>query len=102
MDMNSFITTLKTPAEPPAGTDRMGYLLLAIFGGVLGVHNFWYGVTEKAKVQCLTGLIGCVACGLGPLVSWVTAVLEAWAYYSKSTTGKTGNESAGTSPDPAK
>ena len=48
----SFIETLKTPvpATLPEGKDRTTYLLLAFFLGTYGVHNFYAGYTDKAKV----------------------------------------------------
>ena len=53
---------------------RTTYILLAIFLGGWGIHNFYAGYTQTAVIQLLLTLL---TCGLGGLVSWIWAVVEA-------------------------
>lgn len=74
----SFIDTLtKGEVSLPAGKSKQTYMLLAIFLGSLGIHNFWAGNEEKAKVQLIVGLVGgFCCCGIGSLISWITAIMD--------------------------
>ena len=53
---------------------RTTYILLAIFLGGWGIHNFYAGYTKTAVIQLLLTFL---TCGLGGLVSWIWAVVEA-------------------------
>jgi len=54
--------------------NRVAFVLLAIFFGALGVHNFYAGYIKKGVIQCcLTVLTFFLA---SPIV-WVWAVVEA-------------------------
>ena len=44
--------------------------------GGFGVHNFYLGYTKKAIAQILLTTVGALACGLGPIVSWVWALID--------------------------
>jgi TM2 domain-containing membrane protein YozV len=63
----------------PAGEakSKMVAGLLAIFLGSLGIHNFYLGYTKKGVTQLLICLIGSLACGLGPIVAGIWAIVEA-------------------------
>ena len=67
----SIVETLKTPvpATLPEGKDRTTYLLLAFFLGTYGVHNFYAGYTDKAKIQLILGITCCCS-----VVSFITAI----------------------------
>jgi TM2 domain-containing membrane protein YozV len=58
--------------QGPAKT-RVVYLLLGIFLGSFGVHNFYAGYTGKAVIQLLITL---VTCGWGGFISWIWAIIE--------------------------
>lgn len=58
----------------PADKSFNVYLLLAIFFGHWGVHNFWAGNTDKAKAQLIVCLIGCCLCT--SWISWITAIMD--------------------------
>lgn len=65
------------PQVPPGYYPRkqkVVYVLLAIFLGGLGIHNFYAGYTKTAVIQLC---ISVLTCGLLSLVSWVWAIVEA-------------------------
>lgn len=49
------------------------YLLLGIFLGALGVHNFYAGYTRNGVIQLL---ITICSCGYLGIVSWIWAIVE--------------------------
>ncbi len=52
---------------------RQVYVLLGVFLGIFGVHNFYAGYIQRAVSQlCLTVL----TCFYGAVVSWVWAIVE--------------------------
>ena len=68
-------------AVPGAGgtqpKSKLTYLLLAIFLGGFGVHNFYAGYTNVGIIQLLVSLIGgTLTCGLSSIGVWVWAVIE--------------------------
>lgn len=52
---------------------RLAYILLAIFLGVFGVHNFYAGYTKKAVTQLL---ITVLSLGLLAIVSSIWAIVD--------------------------
>jgi len=59
--------------QRPQPKTRVLYVLLGIFLGVFGVHNFYAGYVKKGTIQlCLTVL----TCFYGGLVSWLWAIVE--------------------------
>lgn len=54
--------------------DRVAYVLLAVFLGHLGIHNFFAGYTSRAVTQLLICLL---TCGIGGIVTWIWAIVEA-------------------------
>ena len=80
------VPTYQTPGQTnPNAKDRVAYVLLAIFLGELGIHNFFAGYTSRAVIQLILCLIGIpfaalMTCGVGlllyiPLKVWV--IIEA-------------------------
>jgi TM2 domain-containing membrane protein YozV len=59
---------------PPAqAKSHLAYILLGIFLGAFGVHNFYAGYTARAVVQlCIT----LCTCCIGAIVPWVWAIVE--------------------------
>ena len=53
---------------------RFAYILLAVFTGIFGIHNFYAGYTGRAIMQLLITVlsVGCLA----PL-TWLWAIIEA-------------------------
>ena len=52
---------------------RVLFVLLGIFLGIFGVHNFYAGYVKKGTIQlCLTIL----TCFYGGLLSWLWAIVE--------------------------
>lgn len=59
--------------QPPQPKTRVLFVLLGIFLGVFGVHNFYAGYVKKGTIQiCLTVL----TCFYGGLLSWLWAIVE--------------------------
>jgi TM2 domain-containing membrane protein YozV len=54
--------------------ERVVFVLLAIFLGAFGGHNFYAGYVKKAIIQlCITVL----TCFAGSIISWIWAIVEA-------------------------
>ena len=60
------------PIPPPK--KRVRFVLLAIFLGMFGAHNFYAGYVKKAFIQICFSLLTCF---YGAIVSWVWAIIEA-------------------------
>lgn len=59
--------------RPPQPKTRVLFVLLGIFLGGFGVHNFYAGYVKKGAIQlCLTVL----SCFYGALISWPWAIIE--------------------------
>ncbi len=69
----------------PEAKDRVAYVLLAIFLGELGIHNFYAGYTNRAVLQlvaCMVGIpiIAIMTCGIGLALYaalWIWNIIEA-------------------------
>ena len=62
------------PASPYAARkSRVAYILLGIFLGTLGIHNFYAGYNGKGIAQLL---ITVLTFGLGGLVTWIWAIVD--------------------------
>ncbi len=61
------------PTPPAAPKSRLAYILLAVFLGSLGIHNFYAGYTGKGIAQLLITL---VSFGMLSIVSWIWALVE--------------------------
>ncbi|MCC2546883.1 TM2 domain-containing protein [Hymenobacter sp. BT175] len=76
----------KATAKAPAGTTAEGKsqliaLILALLVGSFGVHRFYLGYTGRGiLLLCLT-LFGWILFGLGPLVAFVMAIIDAVNIY---------------------
>ena len=62
-----------TYVPPPVAKNKMTFILLGVFLGALGAHNFYAGYTGKAIAQlCLSVL----TLGYGSPMAWLWAVIE--------------------------
>lgn len=52
---------------------RITFILLGIFLGALGVHNFYAGYVRKAAAQLCLSLFSCF---YASFVSWIWAIIE--------------------------
>ena len=52
---------------------RIAYILLAIFLGQFGIHNFYAGYNGKGLAQLL---ICALSCGTLSIVSWIWAIID--------------------------
>lgn len=57
-----------------APKSRVAYIILALFLGSLGVHNFYAGYTKKGIIQLCVTL---VSCGFLGFASAIWAIIEA-------------------------
>ena len=53
---------------------RVVFVLLAVFLGAFGGHNFYAGYVKKAVIQLCITVFSCFA---GSFVSWIWAIVEA-------------------------
>lgn len=74
---------IKSSSQPinatfdPTAKSRIAYILLGIFLGGLGVHNFYAGYTGRAVAQLLICLIvGSLTCGIGAIPVWIWVIVE--------------------------
>ena len=67
------------PAYPNSqNKDRVAYILLALFLGGLGIHNFYAGYNKTGLIQLLLVLPGAfLTCGISALVVSIWAIIEA-------------------------
>ena len=64
-----------TPSQHnPEAKDRVAYVLLAVFLGGIGIHNFFAGYTSRGVAQLLICLL---TCGIGGIVTSIWAIVEA-------------------------
>ncbi len=61
-----------SPNYPPPKS-RVAFILLGVFLGHLGVHNFYAGYTGRGLAQLLITLL---TCGLGAIVTFVWSIIE--------------------------
>lgn len=52
---------------------RIAYIILGIFLGTLGIHNFYAGYTGKAIAQLL---ISVLTLGYLGFISWIWAIID--------------------------
>jgi TM2 domain-containing membrane protein YozV len=52
---------------------RVIFVLLGIFLGVFGVHNFYAGYVKKGAIQLCVTLLSCF---YAAVVSWIWAIIE--------------------------
>jgi hypothetical protein len=50
--------------------------LLGIFGGTLGLHNFYLGKRDLAIIQLLITILGSFLFGLGAIVTFIWGIVE--------------------------
>lgn len=65
--------------HPPRS--RVTYVLLGVFLGALGIHNFYAGYVKKAVAQLCISLFTCF---YGSIVSWIWAVFEVCTVHQDS------------------
>ena len=66
------------PSLNPEAKDRIAYVLLALFLGGLGVHNFYAGYNKTGVIQLLLVLPGAfLTCGISLIVVGIWVIIEA-------------------------
>jgi TM2 domain-containing membrane protein YozV/ribosomal protein L40E len=63
-------------ASNPGSKQRLTYILLGIFLGGLGIHNFYAGYTSKGVAQLLITLLLGWLFGLGILIVYIWVIIE--------------------------
>ena len=66
----------KANGEYLAGKDKILIILLLVFLGWIGVHNFVMGETKKGVGKILLAIPGAALCGIGPLLCLVLLIVE--------------------------
>ena len=81
------------PVEVPARTDypegykikkKLVAVTLAVTLGMFGIHNYYLGNNNKALAQLLVCLIGSLLFGLGAIVAYVWAIVEAVLIFTEN------------------
>ena len=67
---------IKKAGSDLAGKDKILIILLLVFLGWLGVHNFVMGETKKGVAKILLNTVGLALCGIGPTICFVLLILE--------------------------
>ena len=67
------VAAVQQPVDQAPVKHKNTYLLLGIFLGGLGIHNFYAGYTKKGVIQLLITLF---TAGYGGMVSWIWAIIE--------------------------
>jgi TM2 domain-containing membrane protein YozV len=52
---------------------RLTYILLGVFLGAFGGHNFYAGYIKRAVAQLLLTVLSCF---FGAIISWIWAIVE--------------------------
>jgi TM2 domain-containing membrane protein YozV len=73
---------LRAPAPAPSYRSRVAFVLLGVFLGQLGIHNFYAGYNGRGVAQLLITLL---TCGFGGIISWLWAVVEVCAIQADAT-----------------
>ena len=61
----------------PAQKSRVVYIVLAIFLGYLGIHNFYANRTTPGLIQLIVGgVIGPFTCGITTVLVGIWAIVE--------------------------
>ena len=63
-----------TQPNNSSAKDRVAYVLLAVFLGGIGIHNFYAGFTNRAIIQLLVSIL---SCGILGFFMWIWAIIEA-------------------------
>ena len=63
-----------TQPNNSSAKDRVAYVLLAVFLGGIGIHNFYAGFTNRAIIQLLVSVL---SCGILWFFMWIWAIVEA-------------------------
>lgn len=62
----------------PAGKSHLVNWILGVWLGMVGVHDFYAGNSMKGVAHIVVTVLGMFLLGLGPLISWVWAIIEVW------------------------
>lgn len=62
------------PPVADAPKSRTVYILLAVFLGHLGIHNFFAGDKKAGLIKVLVTVL---TCGIGGIGTWIWAIVDA-------------------------
>ncbi len=91
LKVNKKYTNVNNPDNQIEVKSRMLAGILAIFLGYVGIHNFYLGYNDKGLKQLLIGLVGSLCCGIGLIVSWIWAIIDAINIFSGNVNDAEGN-----------
>ncbi len=75
-DLMGNVVTRQAPAPVAQPKTRVIFVLLGIFLGVFGVHNFYARYAKKGTIQLCATLLSCF---YGAAISWVWGIIWVWA-----------------------
>lgn len=58
------------------GQDKIVLIIVAVFLGTLGIHNFMMGETKRGLFKLVMSLAGGFLCGIGLIVSLVFTIID--------------------------
>lgn len=68
------------PSQQPGGTNgaksKIAYILLGVFAGGLGIHNFYAGYTTKGIIQAVLWVLGLFTGGILIIIPAIWALIE--------------------------
>lgn len=67
---------IKKAGSDLAGKDKIVIIILLVFLGGIGIHNFVMGETKKGIAKILLSVPGSLLCGIGPIICFVLLILE--------------------------
>jgi len=81
LQQTALASGLATPPAPAAtaapaasgAKSKVGFILLGIFLGSLGIHNFYAGYNKKGLIQLLVTVL---TCGIVSFAMWIWAIVE--------------------------
>lgn len=74
--VNKGVEFMMYPDTMSTGKYRHTAGLLAIFGGMFGLHNFYLGNKDKAMTQLLITVLGSFCVGIGPCITFIWGIVE--------------------------
>jgi len=75
------------PMGPIGEKNKLVAGLLAIFLGGLGIHKFYLGLNQQGVIMLVGTLVGALACGIGPIVTGIIALIEGIMYLTQTDQG---------------
>lgn len=73
---NCGVATKKAAGEYLNGQDKIVMILVCLFLGCLGIHNFMMGETKKGVFKIILSIGGIILCGVPTIVCEILALID--------------------------